>query len=153
MTGDASFYWRLQKLVDDADPGAGPGIYWNALQFNSPDTNLGTKNAPLWLFLDFSALDGDPDGGNAFWKKPHTWTLFTYAADAGYFWPAGENFSYQSGSFNTVFDNWVVSLQWKPAATPQSLPERWRANARARSLPAATLPNVRDGSNVAIEDR
>ncbi|MBH5390320.1 hypothetical protein [Bradyrhizobium diversitatis] len=133
MAGDASFYWRLQKLVDDADPGAGPGIYWNALQFNSPDTNLGTKNAPLWLFLDFSALDGDPDGGNAFWQKPHTWTLFTYAADAGRFWPAYENFSYQSGSFNTVFDNWVVSLQWKPAASPQSLPERWRANARARS--------------------
>ncbi|MGY3618115.1 hypothetical protein [Bradyrhizobium sp. USDA 10063] len=35
MTGDASFYWRLQKLVDDNDPGSGPGIYWNALQFNA----------------------------------------------------------------------------------------------------------------------
>ncbi|WP_448029876.1 hypothetical protein [Bradyrhizobium liaoningense] len=45
----------------------------------------------------------------------------------------GLYFSYQPGSFNTVFDNWVVSLQWKPAASPQSLPERWRANARARS--------------------
>jgi autotransporter-associated beta strand protein len=133
IAGTSSFYWRLQKLVDDSDPGSEPGVYWNALQFNSPDTSVGGDNSYLLVFLDFSALGADPDGGDTFWKSSHSWTLFTYTANAGFFYWAPENFYFESGSFNIVWDNWVATLTWTPAASPQSLADRWRAAARARN--------------------
>jgi autotransporter-associated beta strand protein len=133
IAGGSSFYWRLQKLVDNSDPGSEPGVYWNALQFNSPDTSVGGDNTYLSFFLDFSALGADPDGGDTFWKSSHSWTLFTYAAEGGIFYWAPENFYFESGSFNIIWDNWVATLQWTPAASPQSLADRWRAAAQARN--------------------
>jgi autotransporter-associated beta strand protein len=130
ISGDASFFWRLQTLVDNTD--SSPGIGWNALQFNSAKSSAGAQLTPISYFLDFSALDGDPDGGDPFWTTSHTWSLLIFAANNGTAWWGFGNFYYESGNFDLQWDNWTACLTWTPAAAKQSLADRRRARAEAQ---------------------
>ena len=144
--GAAGFYWRLQALVDDTT--SSPGVGWNALVFNS-ETQFGTKGAPVSFYLDFSALNSDPDGPpvDQFWNVAHTWTLITFPAgdDVGIYWQA-ENFTYGAGNFDIDVD-WkgqAVKLTWTPASTTQSLLQRMakRAALRRKAALASPQPNT-----------
>jgi hypothetical protein len=131
MAGGAAFVWRPQSLVDNSD--SKPGVAWNALQFTSANSNIGTASEHIVFFLDFGALTaGDPDGGDPFWQASHSWDVFLFAANAGTCWWEYGNFEYASGSFGLAFIDWTVCLSWTPATTPQSPAMRRSAQARTR---------------------
>ena len=104
----ASFYWRLHKLVDGTEPSDG----WNALEFTADDPTLG---GTIPIYLDFSALGADPDGGNAnFWKDQHSWTLLQLSSSTPFTGQVyGEKFV--AGSFDTEQNGSVFTLTWTPA--------------------------------------
>ncbi len=119
-----SFYWTLQSLVDDNSSQAGTG--WNALQFDFNKATVGTEAAPLNLFLDFSLLNGDPDGGDPFWNSGHTWTIFTFANGKLLVYPEYGNFYYGHGQFDLTWENGgtIGKLVWEPSTTFQSPADR-----------------------------
>lgn len=133
----ASFYWRLHKLVDGTTPSDG----WNALQFSTDDLNLG---GTIPVYLDFSALGADPDGGNAsFWKQKHSWLLLQLASSTPLaIQPYGETFV--AGGFDWEQNGSVVTLTWTPAAPHHDLAERgWlKAMSRMRLQPSIPLPGA-----------
>jgi hypothetical protein len=47
------------------------GVDWNAIAIDGDNAALGTSDAPVTYCLDFSALSGDPDGGDPFWQSAH----------------------------------------------------------------------------------
>lgn len=135
VAGGSAIYWRLDGYYDDTD--AEPGTYWNVLNFGSSDSVVGTKAATPTLFLDFSVLGSDPDGGNAFWQQRRTWTFMTFPPNGGSGWWWYGNFTYLSGGFTTNWDDdtGVVTLIWTPLASPRTEDERRRAEAEARLAP------------------
>ena len=133
ISGDACFFWRLQSLVDNNT--SKPGVGWNALQFNSAESFVGMKSQGMTYFLDFSALAGDPDGGDPFWHSAHSWSLLIYAGQNGTAWWDPANFFYKAGSFSLAWDGWTVVLTWGPASEPQSLAQRRTAQIEARKQP------------------
>ena len=115
ISSDSIFYWRLQGPVDNTD--SGPGVGWNALQFGSHGTVIGSQAQPIVFLLDFSVIEGgDPDGGNPFWQTAHTWTLFTFES-GGTCWPGRGNFTYQAGQFAVVWMPPTFCLTWTPASS------------------------------------
>jgi autotransporter-associated beta strand protein len=133
VSGDACFFWRLQSLVDNNT--SKPGVGWNALQFDSAESFVGIESQGMTYFLDFSALAGDPDGGDPFWHSSHSWSLMIYAGQNGTAWWDPANFFYKAGSFSLAWDGWTVVLTWGPASEPQSLAQRRTAQIEARKQP------------------
>lgn len=132
---DAALYWQLQGYHED-DENVPLGTWWNVLTFNSPDSVIGAEGAAVSMFVDFSKLDGDPDGGNPFWLKQRTWTFMTFPNGGGSGWWTFANFSFLGGDFVTLpWTGTVVQLQWRPLMTKRTPDERRRAEAVARRRP------------------
>ena len=131
----ASFFWRLQALVDNSN--SEPGVDWNSLTVSYPGSIVGSASSAMTYYLDFSALDGDPDGGDPFWNSQRTWTIVQFeSSDFSCYWNYG-NFYYASGNFKLIWlDDVTVGLQWNPVEQPQSLADRRIARAQDRG-PAA----------------
>jgi hypothetical protein len=139
IPGAASFYWRLQELVDNET--SKPGVGWNALQFDTANTSVGA-DTKLPLYLDFSALaDGDPDGGNPFWKKPRSWAVFMLQPNSTFFC-LPQNFYFGAGNFSFGWhdNSWTGYFYWKPTTKKQSLAERRRLFAQTRKSPPPGRP-------------
>lgn len=132
---DSALYWQLQGYHDDESK-APPGTWWNVLTFNSSNSVIGVQGAAISLFVDFSKLDGDPDGGNPFWLKQHTWTFMNLTNGVASAWWYELNFSFLSGDFVTLpWNDTVVQLQWQPLQTKRTPDERRRLEAAARRRP------------------
>lgn len=132
---DSAIYWQLRGYHED-DKNVPLGTWWNVLTFNSPNSVIGAQGAAISLFVDFSKLDGDPDGGNPFWLKRRTWTFMNLTNGAASAWWSYENFWFLSGDFITLpWNDSVVQLQWQPLATKRTPDERRRAEALGRRRP------------------
>jgi autotransporter-associated beta strand protein len=132
---NSALYWQLQGYHDDESQ-APPGTWWNVLTFNSSNSAIGAQGAAISLFVDFSKLDGDPDGGNPFWLKQRTWTFMNLTNGVASAWWTYANFSFLSGDFITLpWNDSVVQLQWNPLATRRTPDERRRAEALGRRRP------------------
>lgn len=126
IQSESSFFWQLQALVDNSDKDSGPGIGWNALAFQSPDSGIGTPSKGVRFFLDFSVLGSDPDGGAAFWQDHHTWTIATFEQLGFFCNPLHGNFTYRSGLFCICVTDLQLNLYWTPGATGNiSCPPSW----------------------------
>jgi len=128
ISGDACFFWRLQSIVGNGTA--------NALQFDSPDSAFGTKPSPVSIFLDFSALDGDPDSNDPFWKSSHTWPMLIFKAGMQSCYFAYKNFDYASGHFDVVWQGDTANMIWTYAPTTQSPADRRRTWAEAQQRAA-----------------
>ena len=142
LVGAASFFWRLQRLVDNSNGNAGTD--WNALVFTSSEITIGRKMTqppePLTLYLDFSALGADPDGGDSFWGYKRQWTLINATSGGPEADCCGGNFAYVCGQFfwNQISDQngaWSIVLYWVPKPS-QSLDQRWLEEATTGRGPA-----------------
>jgi len=140
IAGTASFYWTPQSLVDNSN--SGPGKGWNGLVFESGESNVGASGQYASFYLDFTQVGSDPDGGDPFWKSPHEWTLFSFAAKAGSCWWSYGNFWFVCGNFSLEWDSWRVCLVWTPATAPQSFAERRRLEAAARAVRPPGRPDA-----------
>lgn len=140
ISGNASFYWTPQSLVDNSN--SGPGKGWNGLVFETTQSNVGANGQYVSFYLDFTRVGSDPDGGDPFWSKPHQWTLFNFAAKGGSCWWSPGNFTYARGNFGLKWDGWTVCLAWAPAKAAQSLAERRRTEAAARAAPQHGRPDA-----------
>jgi autotransporter-associated beta strand protein len=116
ISSDTAFFWQLQGEYWQAN--SQPGIGWNALQFESADSTIGSSDEPVKIFLDFSKMGGDPDTANqAFWQNEMVWVIATFSLRPNGCWVAHGNFTYQAGCFCVSFNNGAVVLQWMPQAT------------------------------------
>jgi hypothetical protein len=140
IAGSATFTWTPQSLVDNSNSASGEG--WNGLVFESTQSNVGADGQYVSLYLDFTQVGGDPDGGDSFWSSGHEWTLFNFAAHGRTCWWSPQNFSYMRGNFGLKWDGWTVCLTWTQAKKPQSLVERRTAEAAARVAPRAGRPDA-----------
>ena len=95
FTGTSEYFWTLNALNDDANPGTTP---WNRMAFNQNMEMRGTQ-----FFVNF-ATGIDPDSGDPFWNQPHSWTLLEFNSDYDFHVTDG-NFVFASGSFNIVWDS------------------------------------------------
>jgi autotransporter-associated beta strand protein len=140
VASSATFTWTPQTLVDNAN--SGPGKGWNGLVFESGESNVGASGQYMSFYLDFTQVGSDPDGGDPFWKNPHEWTLFNFAAKQGTcYWSPG-NFWFVCGNFSLTWDDWTVCLVWTPATAPQSLVERRGLEAAARAARPPGRPDA-----------
>lgn len=95
FTGTSEYFWTLNDLNDDANPGGTP---WNRMTFNQNMVMHGTQ-----FFVNF-AEGVDPDSGNPFWNQPHSWTLLEFNSDYNFHVTSG-NWEFDSGSFDIVWDS------------------------------------------------
>jgi autotransporter-associated beta strand protein len=126
LPSGSAFYWRLVEYADNAN--CPPGVCWNALQISQP----------IWIgasiFLDFSLLGEDPDGGNPFWLSKHRWTIWSFKTTGWDGKWAIANRAYLLGDFTY---NWAKNdpltlwLEWTPLLTKRTPAERLAVQASA----------------------
>lgn len=95
FTGTSEYFWTLNALNDDANPGTTP---WNRMTFNQNMVMHGTQ-----FFVNF-AEGVDPDSGDPFWNQSHSWALLEFNSDYNFHVTSG-NWAFASGSFNIVWDS------------------------------------------------
>jgi autotransporter-associated beta strand protein len=117
ISSDSAFYWQLQGQYDNTN--SQPGTGWNALEFQSTSSTVGSSTESVRVFLDFSVMGGDPDTANqSFWANAHTWTLATFPAGTSpSCWVEHGNFVYNSGCFCVCVQDSSLNLLWQPGAT------------------------------------
>jgi hypothetical protein len=117
ISSDCAFFWQLQGPYDNSN--SQPGTGWNALEFQSTSTTVGSSTEPVRVFLDFSIVGGDLDTANQqFWENALTWTLATFPEGTSpSCYVEHGNFIYNSGCFCVCVQGSSLNLLWQPGAT------------------------------------
>lgn len=113
----SQFFWQLDSLTDDASQA---GIEWNLLTFLG-DSQVGSEDAPVTIYLQFAAGVITPDTADPFWMTDHEWKIWDFSQAISYSWDdSGDgNTSFNYGNFDVVEKAADNSVYLKYVAVPE----------------------------------